>query len=370
MKKSQVFASISGGAMIGPDGTILSLDDGRTLFFPINRFVSEIVQEKACLICGAKAGSRVFNDEHILPKWLLKRFGLASRRITLPNLAQFKYGSYVLPCCEACNTLYSTKVETPMSRLFAGSYEDTQKILEDDQQWVMLFVWMAFIFIKTHLKDRTFNVTLDRSKGDPTKIADQYEFEALHHVHCLARIPFSKPHITWPLIGTMLIFPTQNQADDVKFEAFDFCDLLDAKAIMLRIGEVAVIAILNDSGSALQMMGPTLSRIEGPLSPIQLRELFARTAYAALKRKYHPSFSSGIDKDGYCIKTKPPKSPELEEWEPGLFGALIWRSVRDLLGPGQRSDLEAAILRGEKTFLFDDSGKFIKSPFAQEKNTQ
>jgi hypothetical protein len=113
-------------------------------------------------------------------------------------------------------------------------------------------------------------------------------------------------------------------------------------------------------------MTPTLDRIRGPLSPIQLRELLARAAYAALKLKDHPTYHSGFDQDGYYVETRPPKKVELDEWEPGLFGFLVWRAVCEMLSPAQRATLEAATLRGEKTFLFDDQGEFIRKPFQSD----
>ncbi len=40
---------------------------------------------RCCFICGAQPGSKVFNDEHVIPEWVLRKFNLFNRTITLPN---------------------------------------------------------------------------------------------------------------------------------------------------------------------------------------------------------------------------------------------------------------------------------------------
>jgi hypothetical protein len=63
------------------------------------------------------------------------------------------------------------------------------------------------------------------------------------------------------------------------FEGFDFIDLTAAQTMLLCIGDVAIIAVFNDSQAALSVANEDLdSKIGGPLSPVQLRELTARLA--------------------------------------------------------------------------------------------
>ncbi len=66
------------------DGSVED-EAGKVILFSITRFVRDICQGDCCFICGAKSRSKEFNDEHILPEWLLRRFNLFGRFITLPN---------------------------------------------------------------------------------------------------------------------------------------------------------------------------------------------------------------------------------------------------------------------------------------------
>jgi len=53
----------------------------RFLYFSLPRFISDICQGTDCFICGAKSTSAQFNDEHILPDWILRRYDLRDRAL-------------------------------------------------------------------------------------------------------------------------------------------------------------------------------------------------------------------------------------------------------------------------------------------------
>lgn len=59
--------------------------NGRILLISCKRFVDEIVMGDARLVCGASPRDKAFNDEHIIPRWVLKRFGLFDKKMTLPT---------------------------------------------------------------------------------------------------------------------------------------------------------------------------------------------------------------------------------------------------------------------------------------------
>src|SRR4051812_24674970 len=95
------------------DGSIVD-EDGRVIYFSTQRFEQDICLGGCCFICGAQPGSKPFNNEHILPDWLLGEYGLYDRTITLPNAQRMRYGSYTVPCCEDCNTLMGREIEQPV----------------------------------------------------------------------------------------------------------------------------------------------------------------------------------------------------------------------------------------------------------------
>ena len=72
------------------DGSVVD-QSGKVIFFSTERFVQDICLGNCCFICGAKPGEKDFNDEHILPAWLLRRYDLFSETIRLPNEVDVRY---------------------------------------------------------------------------------------------------------------------------------------------------------------------------------------------------------------------------------------------------------------------------------------
>jgi hypothetical protein len=60
------------------DGSVVD-GAGRVIYFSPKRFEVDIGLGDCCFVCGAKPSDRPFNDEHILPEWLLRRYDLFSK---------------------------------------------------------------------------------------------------------------------------------------------------------------------------------------------------------------------------------------------------------------------------------------------------
>ena len=108
---------------------IIGIDESlkeKLIFIGIEEFKKEIIQKKKCFICGApqkkkgnkNEGAKIFNDEHIIPNWVIKRCNLSRKKITLPNETKLLYTKYTIPCCEECNSKLGRVIEKPVSRLF------------------------------------------------------------------------------------------------------------------------------------------------------------------------------------------------------------------------------------------------------------
>ena len=85
--------------LVSQDGSVES-HDGRIALFSLERFLAEIRDGDGCFICGARASTKHFNNEHVIPDWVLRDRGLHSSKLILPNQAAFMYGRYVVPCCK------------------------------------------------------------------------------------------------------------------------------------------------------------------------------------------------------------------------------------------------------------------------------
>lgn len=77
------------------DGSLIR--NRKTIYFSFDRFLKDIVHGNRCFICGANPELVPFNDEHVLPDWILRRYGLHNRVIILPNYTRFRYGQFKIP---------------------------------------------------------------------------------------------------------------------------------------------------------------------------------------------------------------------------------------------------------------------------------
>lgn len=250
--------------LIGFDQGSIFDSEGKLLFCSIDRFIQDIANGECCFICGKHPSEVMFNDEHVLPDWILKRYQLHNKVITLPNGTTFEYDNYKVPCCSSCNTLMGTQFEQPIAGAVAGGLAGVRDYVSENGS-SNLYLWLNLIFLKTHLKDR--HLRLHRNLQQPdTKIADAYTWEELHHIYTVARSFYSGAALDTRAFGTFIMLPAKVGE---YIEEFDFADFYPSRTILLRLGDTAFISNLNDAGTTTRILGPFLNGINGPLSPLQ-----------------------------------------------------------------------------------------------------
>jgi hypothetical protein len=333
---------------------------GEILFFGLEDFIKNIVENNYCFICGANPNFKKFNDEHIIPDWILKKYKLHSQKITLPNGTKINYGHYKVSCCQECNTELGKTYELPISKLLNKSYHDIcDELKKNPSIFKILFKWMALIYLKTHLKDNSFLLERDKSKKSGF-IADNYYWQDMHHIHCIARSHYTKAKIDENVYGTVLILPALKIGNR---ENFDYVDSETAKSVLLQLNEFSIIVVLNDSSFSYTMFKEFIDKIEGPLSSFQLREILAHLNYININLKERPVYQSNIKSDGnyYITSIIPEDICLIEEGKrissPGEFLKLY---VHELIGNiDNRETIINEIGEGKRNFLIDKKGQFI-----------
>jgi hypothetical protein len=349
------------------DGSFLD-QTGKVLFFSRDRFVTDICLGRCCFICGAQPGSKPFNDEHVIPDWVLRKFNLFDRALILPNGRAIKYRGYKVPCCEECNSLMGREIEERISKVVNAGPAAVQRHIADGNG-LEFFVWLGLIFLKTHLKDRDLRVDLDRRMPDE-KIGDSYDWQALHHVHCVVRCFVNGAHLEKEVFGSLGAFAAKSEESG---DEFDYGDLFGAQTMLLRLGDVALVTTFNDACGALNGARPRLDRIDGRLSAIQLREVMVDFAFMNLSLKNRPRFYTECDMNKEIITEKAviPAQFELDELDYSLRGKLLRRAFGDRFSQAQfvgrtKEEAERLIDEGQLTVLFDADGSFIKNSVEQE----
>jgi len=326
-------------------------------------------------MCGVSPREKDFNNEHVIPKWILRKLDIYKLSITLPNQSKVRYDQYTLPCCKECNTFLGANIEEEIRLVVDGGIESVNSyIMGNGPQ--KIFLWLSLIFLKTHLKDRHLRKHLDKRNGEET-ISSDYDWGLLHHIHCMVRSVKTGVSISNKCFGTTFVFPAKT-AEHI--EKYDYRDVYAANTILLRINDIAFLAVLDDSCAAFHFFSGHTERISAPLSTLQLREVLSHLTLINYKLKYRPTYYTKMDPvtGEVFIDASLPQRLEIEEHTKEEFGEILYANVSEFEAKMYSSDknfTKENILNGRYHFLFDENGEFLANSMdlvelAGDKNTQ
>lgn len=337
-----------------PDNSLID-ETGKVIYFSADRFIDTIAQGDCCFMCGVSPNDAEFNGEHIIPKWVLKKFDLFAQSVTLPNETLLRYDQYVTPCCKSCNSHLGGTIERSVAEIVNKGHRAVAEYVLEKGPW-LFFVWLNLLFLKTHLKDNSLRLHRNLLKPDD-KIAAAYAWNKLHHIHCIARSGYTETILDPTALGSLFILPAQ----PTTFDRFDYHDLYGPQTIMIRLDDTVFVCVLNDSCAAWNVLAPHVAKITAPLSPIQIRELMAIAAYINVRLKYPPVFESKFSGNTQTISAHVAQIPELNEGTPSEYGALHYAASKSVLEASNNPDMETIINHiktGGYSFLFDAAGNF------------
>ena len=340
---------------------------GKLLKFSFEHFITDIVKGKACFLCGTLPGTKNFNDEHIIPDWLLRKFDLHSLKIKLPNAAPVPYGSFKIPCCQDCNTLLGEIIEKPVSKLFATppSYNSVIQHI-DKEGYDLLFVWLSLIFLKHQLYDSKVRYHLDRRQGSDIMIGDRYPWPLIEHALCVARTPYTHTILTSDTIGSIFICPVKSED-----KLFDHMDFYASQAIMIQINDVFIVCVLDDAGYCDALLQGHHSRMKPPLFNTQCREVFAKYAYTSQLIKQRPIFHTDFLSTGKSVRrVETSDAVELNVFVGETYGYFLCEATKrhfisgdvnhidPALGQQINDYVEAKKKAGNWSYIFHENGAF------------
>lgn len=338
--------------------TILN-SKGEIMFFGLNQFKKDIAKGDCCFICGVSKNTKSFNDEHVIPNWILKKYGLIVDKITLPNQHKFHYGRYKVPCCNNCNSTLGEIYEKPLSKLFDRPPEEViDIIIESKELRQKIFIWLNLIFLKTHLKDKELRRNLD-NRNDQGFIADQHYWEDIHHIHCISRVHYSKAIIDPKVFGSIVIFKVENSND----KSYDYIDSSAGKTVMVQLGQICLVAVLNDACACQSIMKDKFDKMYGNLSTFQIKEIVSHFNYLNLNLKTRPVFKSLIEMDlTYRIIAETPEVWYLTSNDKRIayYGKFL-RYYLENNNEGVEFDEQTLkeVELGNRSFLFDNEWNFL-----------
>jgi len=313
------------------DGTLYDFYR-KPIIFSYKRFTDSIIEGDSCFLCGAEEGSKEFNDEHVFPEWLLRKYNLFHRSLTLPNGETTTYDKYKIPCCVDCNTFLGKRLEQPVSQIVSKvllGYDggrSIQSILTYDEM-SLFYVWLNLLYFKNYLKDTKLRYFLDHRKPKDS-IFSKYEsiMHDLHHVHCVARSIYTGVEIQPDAFGSLLYLKTEM---DSFADPFDYADDM-FMTFTIQFNSFSLVCVLNDAGATNSVFTQWLKDNNltfNKLGIIQVREICARYSYFNILRKNRPRFFTTISKSDpmkpHLIRVERPPKIKLAKYVPKHFGMLM-----------------------------------------------
>jgi hypothetical protein len=275
-----------------------------------------------CFLCGSELNYKIRTDEHVFPRWLLRRFDLYNESLTLLNGTYIRYSKMVIPCCSVCNGTYLKKIEDCISSLANSGYDAFVQV-----ERLKLFQWMGKIFYGILFRELSLLQDLSKKDSDTIVTANFLERFKMFHVFLQSvRIPFNFMGFSpWSLF-IFNIHTYDNIGDN-----FDYLDNIPAMSFAIRFGEIGVIACLQDNGAQEQFYSDFFYKFQHHrILPIQFTELFAMFTYKTLLMNRIPKYvmASGCDNSGPIQAISPPlqgssTKPIYDEWVQEDYAKLL-----------------------------------------------
>lgn len=226
-----------------------------------------------CFLCGTALDGTNRTDEHVFPQWLLRRCELWNQKLTLLNRTEIPYAQIKIPCCFTCNNIYLSPIENRVGQAFKSGPEAVRALDRTD-----LFVWLSKVYYGLLILE--LNLVADRADPSAGNIMIPEWVERFKMHHMLMQV--ARGVVKWqPSDFPASIFVFECQVPNNVRQTFDYGDSLYFPFLSIRIGNVGIVASLQDWGSMEHTM--EISRFTAAsrtaLHPQQWRQIHAIGLY-------------------------------------------------------------------------------------------
>ena len=243
-------------------------------------FEHHVFDESSCFLCGDSKSA--VTKEHVFPKWLLKKFNLWDKKLTLLNKTKLPYRLLTVPCCSSCNNGQLSSLENQIKTNIESGYQAA--LLLDTDIW---FLWLTKLYYGILRKE--LYLKYDRSNPNSPSIIAPSDLQALNSLHLFLQQVLDKhyfvDHRPYSLFLTNLHVEPAHEF---------FClDTFFPSSILLRLGGVGVFCIFEDMGNTQHEYGWYLKKVAGrKLHRIQFHELYAYAVYQSSRLTHTPSYTT------------------------------------------------------------------------------
>ncbi|MBD3616057.1 MAG: hypothetical protein HUJ22_05740 [Gracilimonas sp.] len=234
-----------------------------------------------CFLCGCELSDDNRTIEHVIPKWLQRKFNLWDQKITLLNGTLLPYRNLTIPCCLNCNNRHLRPFENEVKKAFENGFEAMSELPDE-----ILFYWLGKIYFGMMYRE----LFLDFDRSDPKKgtiVTPEYLDSFYSHFLFLQGI---RGQIAFSNFFPASIYLFKTQKPKELESQWDFIDNQDALFISIRMGGIGIIALLQDCKSTKKIEHHLDVHKKIELHPLQFRELSAKILYKGILMNRTPKF--------------------------------------------------------------------------------
>jgi hypothetical protein len=303
-----------------------------------------------CFLCGEKLDKTNYTEEHIFPRWLLNRLDLWNKKLVLLNRISRKYKKIKIPCCNKCNNVYLGSVEGLIEKASKIGYKEFVNLPKEK-----VFLWLQKICYEILYME--LSLSFDPKDREGRTIIDEETLERYRMCHIFLqatriKVKFHKPY-PWS------IFIVELQKYDQEKLNFDFKDNVLFLTVAIRIGDIGIIACLQDNNTQEQIFGDDFRKIKAfPLHPVQFNELVAQVFYKESLRNRTSKYIIFEGKEHLEINSMPlgglSSKPIYDDWIQSKYAE--WLSIYSGLNFNEIYKAPDKVM----SFLYDDKQHFKK----------
>ncbi len=235
-----------------------------------------------CFLCGVALTADRDTDEHVIPKWIQERYDLWDQKLTLLNRTTMPYRQLTIPCCSICNNEHLGKIESQVQKACDAGREAVL-----DLPPLTLFLWAGKILFGLLYREHLLSWSRQAKEEGPIVPGELLEQFRLHHQFLqAARIPFEfLPHVP----ASVFVYKTMQLSN--RKMGFDYWDHLPGLGLSIRVGNVGIVACLQDGGAVNYGFGERYKEYESlELHWAQFAEITALTFYDLERFNRVPKF--------------------------------------------------------------------------------
>lgn len=245
-----------------------------------------------CFLCGLSLTAADVNSaEHIIPKWLQRRFDLWNEEIVLTNGTSIPYRQARIPCCTVCNNRPLGTLESEISTAFAGGVATVRALPE-----IRLFQWCLKIFYGLFCREHFLPADRMNPTGAPIVQRDLlHDLGMMYHfLQSIRRPLIFDGFVPWS------IFVVETMTFGKSTTDFDYYDSLmvgghrgdrQTLCLAIRVGAVGVISVFADNGAQKEHMHGEIDKFDGiPLHPVQFIQMASLVFTKASLLTYLPTY--------------------------------------------------------------------------------